>query len=105
MRVELSKTDTMTVRDAQALDPVTVFLQDFGAGRGRITIECYGRAWSTFFGNYGSENLRAFLINCDVGYLASRVEDGSKSMTARDKERAYLERIVRAMQDALKETR
>jgi hypothetical protein len=103
MRVETSQTETLTIREAGNLDPVTVFLQDFG-GCGRITLECWGRAWSTYFGAIGNETLREFVLGAHPEYIANRMEDQGKSQTARTKERAYLERIIRAAQDAIKET-
>lgn len=56
MRVDNSaKTEAFTIFDAPKLDPVTVVLQDLGPGCGRLMVECWGSAWSAYWGGMGGE--------------------------------------------------
>lgn len=93
--------DAWCLTEVQGLDPVTFFLQDFGGGKGRAVIECYGQAWVLIFGAMGKETLREFLVTCNTDYLANRMWPPRQP---RDKaDYAYLCRIVAAVQDAIKE--
>ena len=73
MRTEPIRTDAYTIFDAKGLDPITVVIQDQG-GCGRLIVECYGKAWSTYFGAFGTGPMREFLAGCDEGYVASRLD-------------------------------
>lgn len=73
MRIENFTPDCFTVFDAEGLDPINVVIQDFG-GSGRIIIECYGKAWATYFGAVGNSTIRAFLAGCSVAYVANRMD-------------------------------
>lgn len=74
----IEQLDTFVIYDAPmlpnrgVLDPVTVILQDHG-GHGQIIVECYGCAWSTYFGSIGTTTLRQFIAGCDEYYLARRL--------------------------------
>lgn len=98
MRIEkLPDTETFQIHDAPALDPITVFLQSMGERQGRITVVCYGRAWSAYFGGM-PRPIRDFLSSCDAEYLAGKMEYGKTTK----KDSQYLVRIVEAVQAALK---
>lgn len=43
------------------LDPVTLHLRDLG-GRGHVVVECFGAAWSCYFGAIGGGTLRRFVV-------------------------------------------
>jgi hypothetical protein len=96
MRTEKSTAEVLTIHDAHALDPITVYLQDFGT-RGRITIECYGHVWTTYFGAYGTGTLPQFVAQCNMGYLLNRFLPQNLGVKALKSESAYLERILRAV--------
>jgi hypothetical protein len=101
MRIEpAQKVEAFTIFDRPALDPVTVILQDFG-GSGRIIIECYGLAWSTYFGAIGTETLRQFIATAGKDYLANRIWPPKQRRTKADY--GYVERIVEAVQTAIRE--
>ena len=88
--------DHIQITGAPRLDPIQVFMQDFG-GSGRITIECYGKAWSAYFGGIGVESLRKFIATSHPEYLANKLTSGKQSKT----DAAYLDRIARAVIDAV----
>lgn len=83
----------------KGLDPVRIILQDLSGGAGRLIIECYGKAWSGYWGATGSDTLRGFLLRCDADYIANRIArvEDRKPFAAK-----YLLRIVEAVLESLK---
>ena len=98
MRIENIEATTFTIFDAPRLDPVTVVLQDMG-GCGRLIVECFGCAWSGYWGAIGNETLKDFLIGCDPEYISGKMEPNDRRM--KKGERAYFLRIVQAVHSAL----
>lgn len=94
VRVERSTAEVVTITGGEALDPITVYLQDFGFGRGRITIECYGKVWTTYFGAYGNGTLAQFVGRADRYYLLNRFLPTNLGVKAMKSESAYLTRIL-----------
>lgn len=101
MRIETTPVEALRILDAPALDPITVFLQDFGPGRGRITVECYGEVWTTYWGAMGDKTIRQFVCAVGAYYLYANLigPGGQRKMDKR--EQAYVWRIVGAVQEAL----
>lgn len=99
MTTEEIKTDAIVIKGASALDPVTVVFRDEGPSRGGILVECYGKAWSAFWGGMGSKTVREFVASCDADYLATKLwRDGEKRTKAGE---SYLLRIATAIRLAL----
>lgn len=84
------------------LDPITVFTHD-QQGRGRITVACFGAAWTCYFNALGSSHLESFIASCDEQYLASKLQGCSRLMSkkAMKLEEAYLQDIARAVIDSM----
>ena len=98
--------DAFTIYEApmppgrSVLDPITVLLRDFG-GSGQVIVECFGAAWSCWFGAIGSDTLRAFIADCNEYYLAGKLGCVThRAMTNR--EESYLQHIARAVIAAVK---
>lgn len=85
------------------LDAITVILRD-QQGRGQVIVECFGMAWSCYFGSIGSKTLREFLADCDEYYLAGKLQNCNREMSkkARKTEEEYIQDISRAIISALK---
>lgn len=94
--------------DAEAgkmeLDPVTVFLEDFTPGQGQLTLVCWGRAWTHYWGATGSSSLRAFLLSASTGYLVDKLMLPYDVVLKRavTREARWLSQIVEALKDALR---
>lgn len=99
MRIEPERVDALTIYGADRLDPIFVVLQDLGSGHGRLTIECWGSAWSAYWGAMGSESLRKFVCSCSADYVANRL--WPPKQPRRHADYSYLLRIVEAVQQAL----
>lgn len=98
MKVSPIKVTALEITEIPGLDPIRVFLQDFGSGRGRIIIECYGNAWSTYWGSMGTD-IRSFVIAVDADYIECAMHSGR---THRQVDSRYLTRVVHAVKRALK---
>lgn len=73
MNIERKKVETLRITDIEGLDPVTVMLENFEPGKGKITIECYGESWSTYWGSMGCDTVEAFFCSCDEHYIAKNL--------------------------------
>lgn len=98
MRIEKVEAETFTIFDAPKLDPVTVILQDMG-GSGRLIIECFGSAWSGYWGAIGGCTLKEFLSGCHPEYLAGKMYPTDRRLPKHEK--AYLLRIMEDVHSAL----
>jgi len=88
---------SLEITGAPALDPIRVHFQDYEKGQGRITIECYGRAWACYWPGMGT-TIREFILACDSSYIEAALHSGMRH-TKRDTD--YLIRIIKAIQLAL----
>lgn len=87
----------------QALDPVNVYWENFESGRGRVTITCYGEAWTAYWGATGKQQLQDFFLSADDEYLSDRLQ-GAQFQKRTPGHKTYLKRIIRAVKESLKET-
>jgi hypothetical protein len=88
------------------LDPVSAFIQDFEPGRGQLTLVCWGRAWSHFWGAMGNgSSLRDFLLKADTGYIVMKLMLPGDVMLKRaeKREERWLTQIVEALKRELLE--
>lgn len=59
------------------LDPIAVMLEDFGPGAGKITITCFGQAWSNYWGHMGkTHTIRSFFLQASNDYLIGKLDSG-----------------------------
>jgi hypothetical protein len=73
MKVEKTEVTQIKITGGDRLDPVTVFLEDYELGQGKITIECYGKSWSSFWGSMGKNTISSFFCSCDEHYIAKNL--------------------------------
>ena len=78
MNIEESKITKLKLTDIKRLDPVSVFVDDIEPGKGKITIECYGKSWSSYWGGMSGGTISSFFLSADSDYLANRMWDHSK---------------------------
>jgi hypothetical protein len=88
-----------TIYDAPRLDPILVVFHDLGPGCGRLLLECYGWAWSTYWGGMGGKTVREFVESCGTDYIENRLTNGQRRATKQEIE--YLRRIVKAVKEFL----
>jgi len=79
MKIETSKVTMLRITDVPRLDPIRVTLDNGELGKGRITIECYSKAWSSYWGAMADRSVEQFFVDCDNGYLISNLAQGLDS--------------------------
>ena len=92
----------------ERLDPVRVYMEEAlidGKNTGRLTVTCYGMAWTCFWASMGS-GLIDFVLGADEGYIADYLINARAGIATNQrrlaKEREYLARIVKAMKAGMK---
>jgi hypothetical protein len=83
----------------KGLDAITVLMQDAAPKCGRLIVECYGSAWSAYWGAMGDRTIAEFLRDCDPEYVAGKLYPSNARRNKSDE--AYLVRIVEAVMSAL----
>lgn len=91
--------DAMRKPGRGMIDPITVLLRDF-AGSGQIIVECYGAAWSAWFGSIGAGSFASFIATCDEQYLAGKLVSVTCRRTTKNEE-SYVQDICRAVIEAV----
>lgn len=73
MRIERMPVEKIVIHGAPRLDPITVILEDLGHSQGQITLSCYGKSWTAYFGNHGSQGIaHAVGESFSTDYLVDR---------------------------------
>lgn len=78
MKIESSKITKLKLTELKRLDPVSVFVEDIEPGKGKITIECYGKSWSAYWGGMSGGTISSFFLYADSEYLANCMWDHTK---------------------------
>jgi hypothetical protein len=101
MEIEKKECQVLKITDVKNLDLVTVIIEDIKDGQGNITILCYGKAWTAYWGAMGYDrSISKFFCDAGNDYLASNLF-GSMKHTKKDYN--YLCRIIDAVKEALRE--
>ena len=73
MKIQQSTVTKLLLTELDRLDPVTVFLEDYGDNKGKLIIECYGKSWSAYWGSMGG-NLAKFIKRVSSDYIANSMD-------------------------------
>lgn len=76
MNVQHQTISKLRISDVPRLDPVNVYVERVRDNAGHLTLTCFGKAWTAYWGNTGMENVTDFIISSDIGYLASCLQPG-----------------------------
>ncbi|WP_368893240.1 hypothetical protein [Kluyvera ascorbata] len=71
MSIAVEKMDVLafTVTGAERLDPVRVMIENYEPGKGRITITCFGKAWTGAWFAMGGDTVQKFMKRVSNEYL------------------------------------
>jgi hypothetical protein len=94
----LEALDVLRIPRSASLDPITVYFEDYGPSEGRVTIVCYGDAWTAAWGAMSGRTVRQFVADSDAYYLTSSLLQLSG---AGERRRQYTARVAAAVIDAL----
>lgn len=92
MKVEASTVTKLVITEVERLDPVTVFLEDFGrrdcpteknpdyqTAQGKITISCYGQSWTAYWSGMGPNTVAQFVAKAGWDYVLNCLDRGIES--------------------------
>ncbi len=96
MEIKQSKATSLQISDVQGLDLISVYLEDYEPRKGKITIDCYGKAWSSYWGGMGDRTIAQFFVDCDNHYLA-------KNLSSIDSEIDDYDALAPAIREAIKQ--
>lgn len=90
MNIEITTVKKLRIGDLMGepykLDPVSVILEDYEPGRGRIIVECAGESWSAWWGAMSGRAVAQFVCDCGadyiIGCIASQVRESRFSGAA-----------------------
>lgn len=82
MKTETTQITKLLISDLMGepfkLDPVTVILEDFEPGRGRIIIECYGTSWASSWSAMSGRTVAQFVSDCGADYVIDSLTSVSR---------------------------
>jgi hypothetical protein len=77
MKISTSTVTKIVINDIQGLDPISLYLEDYAPGAGKVIITCWSDSWSYYWGHMGEKNnLAKFLCKCSNDYLTSKLLNG-----------------------------
>lgn len=80
MKISTSQVTKLAITDLANMDPISVMVEDFGPGAGKITITSAGEAWSSYWSHMGEQHtLRSFFLKCNTPYLVGKLKTGIRS--------------------------
>lgn len=59
-------------------DPITVIAFDAMPGQGKLIVQCWGDAWTCYFGDIGDRSLLEFVASTESDYLGSKFQTNKK---------------------------
>lgn len=74
MKINQSTVVKLTLTKLEDLDPISVYLEQFGKA-GKVTFTCWGKSATAFFGAMGSD-LIPFIASCNSDYIARKMVEG-----------------------------
>ena len=82
MNIEKSMVKKLRITDIENLDPLTVIVENFGKGSGKIIVECFGESWSHFWSHMGEQyTLETFFCKASDDYIAGKLCRGREYET------------------------
>lgn len=90
--------DVVRIPAQKGLDPITAYFEDYAPGKGRVTVACYGDAWTACWSAMGGRKVREFTASVDAGYLSGAMLALRGSNKAA---RRYAKRVAHALIEAI----
>jgi len=108
MKIEEKQIKMLFITEVKGLDPITVIIEDYKLGAGKIIIECYCETWANYWGSMGNKSVGEFFCGCDNSYLFGKMGGellapiyDEDQQDFRDGQVAHLKRIFDAVREAL----
>ena len=86
MKITETKVQSLEINEVESLDPIRVMAENYEPGQGRITITCYGKAWTSAWFAMGGDTVQQFLIRVSNDYLIGCLSPMMRSEVEDDNE-------------------
>lgn len=117
MKLTTSTVQMLLIEGADRLDPIRVITQNERPGAGRIIIQCWDRAWCSYWGAMGSQEnpstIAEFFMRMDTCYISGNLRNSLRRFPCKEFERdawdveqgeqKYMKRIIEAVQAAFRQ--
>ena len=80
MKIEESLIKQIKVSDIERLDPIIIIVEDVACGKANVTIKCFDKSWTSYWGAMGG-SVKDFFSRVNVGYLVNCFDRGIRSET------------------------
>ena len=91
MKTTESKVRKIKIEEIDGLDPVSVYLEDFEPGKGKITISCYSQTWSSYWPAMGG-TISEFFRRANNDYLSENLGGPNRYVVDEDKSKDWLKK-------------
>jgi len=79
VKVSQSNIQQLVITEVASLDPVKVMIENIKPGVGNITITCFGKSWTSYWGAMSDRTIQEFFIDCNDSYLINCLSRGIRS--------------------------
>ena len=78
MVAEIQGIRVYQIPKSKSLDPITVYVTQHSERAGQITFDCYGKAWSCYWGGMSQATLEEFFLSCGNDYILGKILEETK---------------------------
>ena len=71
---------SLRIEDSIKQDPVTVYFENLGRSKGKVTIEYFGETYSTYWGATGCDTIEEFFVYASNDYIIDRFSDCNRTI-------------------------
>ncbi|QXI02484.1 hypothetical protein HV782_011015 [Pseudomonas monsensis] len=80
LKVEHSTVTKLVITGAQNLDSINVFLEDLAPRKGKITVNCWGKSWTAYWGGmWDGLNIGQFFCELNTSYIIGYFDQDLRS--------------------------
>ena len=80
LQIEHSVATKLVITGAPGLDPITVFLEDLAPCKGKITVNCWGKSWTAYWGGvWDGLNIGQFFCVLNTSYIIGYFDQAMRS--------------------------
>lgn len=79
MKLTETKVLSLEISELRDFDPIRIMTENYGPGRGRITISCESRAWTSAWYAMSDRTVEQFFCDCGNDYLISNMAGDIRS--------------------------
>lgn len=79
MKVAQTEITQLVLTELKSLDPVKVMIENISPGAGNITITCFGKSWTSYWGSMSGKTIQDFFLSCNNPYLINCLSRGISS--------------------------